>query len=218
VSFISADGLRPDPSQGRDWLARELAHPEYHRQSLLERIRDWLLDFFDSAANAASSASPLATFAAILLAIAVIGLVVFVLPRVRRTPATRERNPAVLAGSDVTAAELRVRAEQALRDGRPEDAVADAYRALATRMVERRAIEQTVGSTAHELADRMAVRFPEQAERIVRSADLFDGVVYGEHRAGPHDAELVLRLDDDLRLVRPVDDARLTRSALAVPR
>jgi len=217
LSLPAADGLRPDPSQGRDWLARELAHPEYHRQTLLERLRDWLLDLFDSASNAASAASPLATFAAIVVAIGVVGLVVFVLPRIRRTPSVRASEREVLTDRDVTAAQLRSRAEESLRLGRHEEALGDAYRAAAKRMVERGTIEQTVGSTAHELADRMVQRFPDHADRLTLAANLFDAVVYGEHPATRGDAELVLLLDDELQRVRPVDDARIAGPSLVRP-
>jgi hypothetical protein len=212
-----ADGLRPEPDQAREWLSRELAHADYHRQSLVERIRDWLFDLCDELTTRASGASPLSTFAALVVAVAVIGLLVYLLPRVRRDPVAADRRE-VLADPDATATQLRARAEEALRDGRDEDAVGDAYRALAKRMVERGTIEQTVGSTAHELAERMVQRFPGHAELLVEAADLFDAVVYGGHTASRRDAELVLALDDELQRVRPVDDAGLPRRALAVPR
>jgi hypothetical protein len=217
LHVLAAGGLRPDPDQGREWLRHELTHQEYHQQSLLERLLSFLKDLFDKFTHAASGATPLSTLAAIVVAIALIGLLIYVLPRVRHTPAARGLERVVLTQGDVTAVELRARAEQAFREGRPEAAVGDAYRALARRMVERGTIEQTVGSTAHELAERLVLRFPDHTDRLVRSANLFDSVVYGEHRASSGDAELVLRLDDELRHTRPVDDARLRGPALVVP-
>ena len=212
-------GLLPDPDSGRELLRDELAKQEYHRESLLERVIGWVMDKFDALGNAASGAGSLSTFAAVLVAVALIGLLIYVIPRIRRTrSAAAATDRSVLQDAEAGAAQLRSRAEMALAEGHLEAALGDAYRALAKRMVERGTIQLTVGSTAHELADRMAQRFPDVAERLFAAADDFDAVVYGDHPAARIDVQRVLDLDDELQRLRPVDDARVALSSLAVPR
>jgi len=176
-------------------------------------------DRFDDLADAASGAGSLSTFVAILVAVVALALLAFVLPRVRRTATAAGSNVGdVLGDHETSAADFRRRADAALSEERFDEALSDAYRALAKRTVERGAIEQSVGSTAHELAERMARRFPTFAERLVHAADLFDAVVYGRHPARREDVLVVLTLDDELRRARPTEDAELSLSSLVVPR
>ena len=84
-------------------------------------------------------------------------------------------------------------------------------------MVERGTLDATPGSTAHELATRLAARFPAQASGLVTAADLFDAVLYGDHPASREDARSVLALDDVLQRTRPVDPVAAV-PPLVVPR
>ena len=115
--------------------------------------------------------------------------------RSRRAPVERR---AVLADEQVTAAQLRARAEQALADGRPSDALVDAFRAVALRQVERDRIDDVPGATAHEVAVVLAEVFPGQATDVHRCASLFDLVLYGGRVATRDQAVDVLGLDERL--------------------
>ncbi len=216
IVLAPGDPLRPDPDQAREWLREELAKPDYQRP-LLERLLGWFNERLDDITSVASGASQLSALAAIVLAVALVGLLLYVAPRVRRERTVRRGDRGPLLEEDVTATELRARAEQALADGRLEDAAVDGYRALATRMVERGTLDATPGSTAHELATRLAARFPAQASGLVTAADLFDAVLYGDHPASREDARSVLALDDVLQRTRPVDPVAAV-PPLVVPR
>lgn len=194
--------LDPTPDEARSRLRRELLAPEYHEQNLLQRLGDRLARMVDDALRVASDAPPLQTFAAMLvLVLLAVGLVLLV-SRVRRTTRADEPQQAVLTDEDVTSAELRDRARAAMDAERYEDALVDAFRALALRQVERGRLDDTPGATAHEVALALAAEYPHQRPRVDRSAQLFDSVLYGDRPATRDQAAGVLALDDELAGVR----------------
>ena len=210
--------MRPDPDQARAWLESELARPEYHQQGLLERLQTWLDELWLRLAAAASGAGRLSTIVAVALALLLVVAALLVIPRIRRTPRLRDSDMGVLGGVRVTADERRRRAEQALAEGRCEDAVVEGMRALALRMVDRGVLEDTPGSTAHEIALTVAEAFPSERARLVGAAELFDAVQYGEGRASREQAQDVLDLIDELRRARPLAAAGDVTPWQAVPR
>ncbi|GAA1249644.1 DUF4129 domain-containing protein [Oryzihumus leptocrescens] len=197
--------LEPSPGQARDWLREELARPAYHHQaSLVQRLADWLQEQWHrllDQSQAAAGWSPLVTA---VVAAAVVALLAFVLPRVRRERRLPGRGAAVLTDPRTTAAMYRARVAAALAEGRFDDALADAYRALTREAADRTLLEDTPGSTAHEVALALAPRFPDEVDALRRAADLFDAVRYGERHLGRADAEEVVGLDARLTRTRPV--------------
>jgi hypothetical protein len=190
--------LDPSGDEARSLLRGELAHSEYHDTNLIERIENWIGRLFDDSVGAAADVPLLGTFAAILIGLLLAVGVGLLVSRARRTARARAERGAALTGEAVTAAELRTRAEAALAEGRYDDALVDAYRALALRQVERGRIEDLPQATAHELAAGLAAEFPAQRAGVERSADLFDAVLYGDHPATREQALDVLALDDEL--------------------
>ena len=196
--------LDPDGDEGRSLLRRELARPEYYTDNLVERIIAWFQRRFEDTVGAAESAPPLQTFAAILVAVSLVAGLGVLVSRARRTARARAEARPALTDEVVSADELRGRAEAALRSGRYDDALVDAYRALAVRQVEKGRIEDLPQATAHELARALGEVQVEHRAAIEHAADLFDSVLYGDHPATRQQAEDVLRLDDALsgRLAR----------------
>ena len=195
--------MRPDPDQARAWLESELSKPEYHQQSLVERLLDWLGGLWDRLTALASNADELSTSVALALALAALVLALLVVPRVRRTPKAPAGDRAVLRAGRVTADEHLARAQTALAESRYSDAVVEAMRALARSMVDRGILEETPGSTAHEIAVALADAFPEHRERLQDAALLFDAVQYGGAGASRDQATSLLALHDELRSARP---------------
>lgn len=190
--------LDPNGDEGRSLLRRELARPEYNDTNVVERILNWFGRQFEDGVGTAQDIPAVGTFLAIvvLLLIAVgIGLLA---SRARSTARARSERAPALADEVITAAELRARAEAALAAGRFDDALVDAYRALAVRQVERGRLEDLPQATAHELAAGLGAEFPAQRHLVDRSADLFDSVLYGDHPATRAQAVDVLALDDEL--------------------
>ena len=190
--------LTPDGDEARSLVRRELLHPDYHQDNLVLRLLSWLSRLLDRGLVAARETPPLTTFAAMLVGLLLLGAIGWLLSRARRARRAPVERHAVLGEEQVTAAELRARAEQALADGRPADALVDAFRAVALRQVERGRIDDAPGATAHEVALVLAEAFPGQAGDVHRCAALFDLVLYGARPATRDQAVEVLGLDERL--------------------
>jgi cbb3-type cytochrome oxidase subunit 3 len=187
--------LDPSPGEARSWLQRELLDPEYHQQNVVERLITWLER---QIGGGLATAGLLSTAAAILIFLLLLGALAWLLSRVQRTRGARAATGPVLGHEVVTAAELRARAEAALADGRPEEALVDGFRALAVRQVERGRLDDSPGATAHEVALLLATEYPQHRARVGDNALLFDLVLYGDRPATPEQATGVLVLDDEL--------------------
>lgn len=209
-----SSSLDPSPEEARRLLERELAGSEYPHPSLLDRFWDWLGEQLSDVSAAATGSS-----VGILLAL-VAGAVVFLalvgaLTRVRRDRRGDDEAPGILQTA-LTARELRRRAEDALREGRHDDAVADGARAVARGGVERGLTDDSPGRTSHEVLAELAERFPGLADDLRGTADLFDRVVYGGRGAGRDDAAGVLELEASARAARP-EPATRERAGLVAP-
>lgn len=190
--------LDPSGDEARSELRRELVRPEYHETNPVERLLRWLDRVIQDSVGAAGDAPPLVVLAGSLVLIALglgVGLLV---ARTRRTARSRADRAPALGDERVSADALRSRAERALAEGRHDDALVDAFRAVAVRQVERGRVEDRPQATAHELAGALGTGFPAQRHRIDRAADLFDAVLYGDHPATREQAADVLALDADL--------------------
>ena len=193
--------LTPTPDEARSKLRRELLRPEYNEQNLVQRLLRWVERQVGKGLDAASEAPPLSTLFAMLILVGLVVLLAWLASRARRTARSRDDDRAVLTDEVITADELRARAEAALAEGRHEDAVVDAFRAVATRQVERGRLADTPGATAHEVALALGREFPHLRERVDAGGALFDAVLYGDRPASASQAGSVLALDDEL-LVR----------------
>jgi len=202
VTRLPDPPLDPGGDEARSKLRRELLHPEYHQQNLVQRLLTWLLRQVQRALAAAEQTPPLSTFVAMLVFLLLLAALVWLVSRARGDRRAPVATGPVLEDLTLTAAELRARAEAALAEGRPEDALVDAFRALTARQVERGRLEDAPDTTAHEVAVSLAGEFPEQAQRVGDNARLFDLVLYGDGSATAVQARDALALDDDLAGVR----------------
>jgi hypothetical protein len=202
LRLVSDPPLDPSSREARSLLRRELLHPEYHDQDVVEQVIGWLSREIDKGLTAASGAPPLTTFAAMLVFVLLVAGLAWLLSRARRTARGSGEPGAVLADESVTAADLRARADAALAEGRHEAALVDAFRALTVRQVERGRLDDAPGATAHEVAGALATSYPHQRPRVDDSAVLFDQVLYGDRPATREQATGVLALDDELAALR----------------
>ncbi len=193
-------GLDPTPPEARDWLARELEGPDY-RESWLQSALHWIERLLNGVGGGGPAVSLVIT---VLVALVVIALLVWVLPKVRRESGVARSGGAVIEDLATTARTYRDRAAQALRDGRYDDAVVDGFRAIAKDMSDRTLLDDAPGITAHEVSVALAPCFPDHADRLARAADLFDAVRYGHRRATADQAGQVQHLDAELVKTRPV--------------
>jgi len=190
--------LDPSGSQARDQLRRELLHPEYHQQNVFQQVLDWLQRKISGGLGDASHASPLSTLMAMVILLALVLALAWLASRARLTARENDETRAVLTEEVVTADELRLRAQAAFDAGRFEEAVVEAFRAVAVRQVERGRLSDTPGATAHEVAEDLAREYDRLADRVHECARRFDEVLYGDRPATRDQAAAVLALDDDL--------------------
>ena len=194
--------LAPTPEEGRSWLRRELADPEYHDLDLIERILRWIERTLSGGLPSAGDVPWAQTVAAmVVFALILVGLGLLV-SRARRSPrVARDRNGDVLTDEALSAAALRARAEAAYAAGDHGAAVVDGFRALARRQVERGRLADDPGLTAAEVAASLEREMSLEG-RAGQAAELFNEVLYGDHPATREQAEGVLALEQELAVAR----------------
>jgi hypothetical protein len=205
ASWSPHRGLDPTPAEARRWLRDELSGTDYHDPWLDSVIR-WVLrqlaKLLDGVSNLANNGlSPVITA---LVAVVVIALLVWVLPKVRRDSVAARQNGAVLVDPTITPSTYRTLAARAYADRRYDDAVLDGFRAIAQDMSDRTLLDDSPGRTAHEVSLQLAQPFPDHAGRLAQAANIFDAVRYGHRRATAAQADHVMQLDAELIETRPV--------------
>jgi hypothetical protein len=198
LALVADPPLTPSGPDAHHALRRELLRPGYHEDNLLLRLLSWLQRVLDDGLTSAREAPPLTTFAAMLVGLLVLGAVVWLLSRARRSRRIAAEPRPLLTEEVVSAQELRRRAEAAYAEGRYADALVDAYRACAVRQIERGRLDDLPGATPHEVAVALAGAFPTQAADVYRVAGLFDLVLYGGREPSREQAADVLGLDERL--------------------
>ena len=206
--------LDPGPDQARSWLREELRAATYHQEPLLDRLWRWVMDRLDALSSPSGHLGSTPTVVTVLGTLLVAGLVLWVLPRVRRERSLRRSTGAVLEDPRVSAAQYRERAATARAAGRYGEAVLDSFRAIARDMGNRTLLEDAPGLTAHEVSVAVATAFASHAGELARAADLFDSVRYGNGTASAQEAEDVAALDTALARSRP---APTTAAGTPVP-
>jgi hypothetical protein len=195
-------GLSPTPPQARDWLTQEL-HGAGYQDGWLQSAFRWVVDTLGQLLDGAQRLAGLSPLLTAVVAVAVVALLAWVLPRLRREPAAAVVAGGVLESLTVTASDYRALAAAARREGRHDDAVLDGFRAIARDMSARSLLDDAPGRTAHEVSLSLASPFPDHAQRLAEVADLFDAVRYGHRHATAEHAAQVQMLDEDLTRSRP---------------
>lgn len=196
----------PSSEDARRLLEAELRKLVYHQESIPERVVRWITERIEQLLRGPDpgTSSPLSPWVTALVAVLVVALLAWVLPKVQRERQARMPRGGVLADLTLTAGQLRERANEALRGGDFAAAALDAFRAIARDTADRTLLADAPGLTAHEIGVALAHRFPGHAGDLHRAAALFDAVRYGGLQPGRHEASFVLDLDAALRRARPV--------------
>lgn len=202
LSWSPLRGLDPTPVEARDWLEQELHRSDYQSPWLESAIR-WVLDQLRRLLDGAGHVAGLSPLITVLVALVVIALLAWVLPKVRRESVVARTGGAVLEDLTITARTYRDLAAKAFRDGRYDDAILDGFRAIAKDMSDRTLLDDAPGRTAHEVSLALAQPFPDHANRLVRAADVFDSVRYGHRQASAEQFGEVQHLDAELVRARP---------------
>lgn len=184
-------------------MEQELLGSGYQDPWLASVIR-WVIDHLRALLDGASQLAGVSPLITVLVALVVIALLVWVLPRVRRESVAAAPGGTVLEDLRITPGTYRDRAAQAFAEGRYDDAVLDGFRAIAKDMSDRTVLDDSPGRTAHEVSLALAPPFPDHADRLSHAANVFDAVRYGHRSATSDQAGQVMQLDADLVRTRPV--------------
>lgn len=203
---LTGTPLDPDQEEARRLLQEELDSGDYRvEESWLVRLWRWFTDLLPDPA----SFGPLpgwSTWAILgVVGAAVVAGVLFVTRDRWRAARLSPTGPAgaVLDGMRRSAADYRSAAREAMDAGRLDDAVLEAYRAIAAGAIERTLLEDRPGRTAHEVALELGPTFVDSADALRRAGDIFDAVRYGDQRASTDQARAVLELEARLAQARP---------------
>lgn len=196
-------GLSPTPPQARAWLTQELAGANY-QSPWLDSAGRWMAEQLNNLLSGARRLTGLSPLITVLIALVVMALLTWVLPKVGRQRLAPGSSDGVLEDKTVTAGHYRDLAARACADRRYDDAVLDGFRAIAKDMSDRTLLEDTPGRTAHEISMALAAPFAAHAERLAGAADLFDAVRYGHRHASAGQARQIQALDAELATTGPL--------------
>jgi hypothetical protein len=205
IVLPAAVPVEPDAGTARRWLLDELAKPAYAaaQPTVFDRAVQAFLTWFGGLFDVRGSSTPpvlLAIAIALVVAVLVVALLLFGLPRINRRSGV-----GALFGDDDrrTADEMRRAAEAALAQGDFSLAVLERFRALARGLDERTLVAVFPGTTASAFAVGAARAFPHEHGELRAAAELFDGVRYADEAATREDVLSVFALDDRLAAARP---------------
>lgn len=189
-----------DRDAARDAAERELAKPIYPRPSPKQQFIDFVETLLQRLASK-GAALPGGWFTISVLLILLAVAVVAAVRIARRTlPAGHADHP-LFGAAGLGAAEHRATAERAAAAGDWGDAIRHRLRAVARELEQAGVVNPTPGRTASELARDAGVVLPGLAAELVRSAEAFNDVSYGELPATAAGYRIVAELDGRLRSV-----------------
>ncbi|WP_167051042.1 DUF4129 domain-containing protein [Salinibacterium sp. ZJ77] len=212
--------VEPDADEASGWLADELEKTKY-QPAETEEASNWLRDlieritaFIDSLGGEGTAPGWSAALIVLAIAIIVVLILVFGLPRLRRRSAVAT-GEVFEADDERGSAAMRRAADAAAAAEDWPLAIAERFRALIRGLHERTLLSSVPGSTSHDVARRAGRALPAFASALSDAADDFDAVRY---LGDPGDRDRYARLtalDEDVRRARPDLDADEHADALA---
>lgn len=188
--------LTPDRDEAQQLLEEELEDPQYQREftgPLREAIDDLIRWLGENSMSLGAFDIP---YGPLILTLVVVAVIVVIIVMVRpRLQAARRREPQLDTPVEVTAAELRSRAESHAAAGRWDDAAQDYFRAMVRGGEELGFLPPMTGRTATEAATELAEQLSRHSRRLFDAAALFNLSFYGGGRLGAEDAQLARELD-----------------------
>lgn len=188
-----------DRETAHDAAQRELAKPIYPKESLTDRLSEWLQELlYRVMAKGASIPGGWLTIA--VLAIVVVVAFIFAVRIARGTMRTNRGADVGLFGTrELSAAEHRATAESYAAQGNWAAAIRHRLRAVGRHLEETGLLNSVPGRTATELARDAGELLPAFGRDLRRAATVFNDVTYGEQPGTEPDYRMVADLDEALR-------------------
>jgi hypothetical protein len=188
-----------DSNAAHEAARHELSKPIYPKESLTERLLDWIDEMLYKLAQAGSSVpGGWLTLGALLILVAI--AIVVAVRIARRTMRTNRGGEYALFGDrQLSAAEHRATAEQYAAAGNWSAAIRHRLRAVARQLEERAVLDPVPGRTATELARDAGRAIPPLAAELTNAAEAFNDVTYGDRPGTESAYRMIADLDDHLR-------------------
>jgi hypothetical protein len=188
-----------DRAAAHDAAQRELSKPIYPKQSLSERLGDWINDFIYRLVSKGSEVPGGWFTVAVLVTLLAVAIIVAI--RVaRRTMKTNRKGDSRLFGAvELSAAEHRATAERFAAEGNWTLAIRHRLRAVARQLEESGVLNAVPGRTANELARDTAKFLPELTSELADAAASFNDVTYGERPGTESAYRNIAQLDERIR-------------------
>jgi hypothetical protein len=203
-----------DRDAAHEAAQRELGKPIYPKPSLTERFIEWINEQLYKLMVEGSSV-PGGWFTVTVLLILLAVAVVVAVRIARRTMRTKRGGYALFGKHELSAAEHRATAEQYAAAGNWAAAIRHRLRAVARQLEESAVLDPVPGRTATELARDAGRTVPNLAAELLRAAEAFNDVTYGERPGTESAYRMIADLDDHLRFHTPATVTDSTAPAAA---
>ena len=181
----------------------ELNQPIYTKASATQQFLDWMNELLYRLLQKSASIPGGWLTTAVLLTLLAVAIVVAI-HIARRTMRTRRRGDYQLfEASQLTAAQHRATAERYAAEGNWTVAIRHRLRAIARQLEETGVLNPAPGRTANELARDAAEALPHLTDELSQAATAFNDVTYGEVPGTQASYQMIVDLDDHLRMRAP---------------
>lgn len=188
-----------DRDAAREAAQRELAKPIYPKQSLSERLVDWINETIYRLVEKGSSLPGGWFTIAVLLTIFVVLLVIAVWVARKTMRTNRNSDSRLFGAAELSAAEHRATAQRSAAQGDWAGAIRHRLRAIARQLEETGVLNAVPGRTANELARDAGRSLPGLASELLEAATSFNEVTYGEQPGTESAYQRIADLDERLR-------------------
>jgi hypothetical protein len=191
----------PSSPEAQRWIEGELAKPGYQAAKptwfdiASKAVLDWLDSLFQGPGG---NAGPVLLTVIVLLIAGLIVAAFFIFGRPRLNRRGTEGRSVFGSDDTRTAAELRASAAGAARAGDWVAAIEELFRAIAQSLDERTIVTVTPGTTATEFANLAAEALPQERERLIAAARVFDEVRYLDRPGTESQYQQLVALDTSL--------------------
>jgi hypothetical protein len=188
-----------DRDAAHEAAQRELSKAIYPKESLTERLTDWINEFLDRLIDKGSGVPGGWFTVAVLLTVLAVAILVAIRIARRAMKTNRKSDFQLFGAAELSAAEHRAAAERCAAEGNWTSAIRHRLRAVARQLEEGGALNTVPGRTANELARDAAKFLPELTSQLADAAASFNDVTYGETPGTEPAYRNIAELDERIR-------------------
>jgi Domain of unknown function (DUF4129) len=188
-----------DRDAAHDAALRELSKPIYPKQSLSERLGNWINEFIYRVISKGSEVPGGWFTIAVLLTLLAVAIIVAIRIARRAIKTNRKGDSQLFGAVELSAAEHRATSERFAAEANWTLAIRHRLRAVARQLEEGGVLNAVPGRTANELARDAAKFLPELTSELAAAAASFNDVTYGERPGTESAYRDIAELDERIR-------------------